>query len=87
MESQELFASDVTSGTWSVYDNSSGSYDTGEFVLLTVRKNITYSAKCSTLNNKNLAVDFMKNSISPVRDGSLIFIYKYGNEKIQIHKC
>ena len=69
----QVQASVVTAGSWTMYYNSPGSYKTSDYVLLTVDTGAVYTAKCSTLTNSNLAVDFTNNSIAPAGDGSLVF--------------
>ena len=80
----KVSAADITSGNWCVYYNSPGSYATGDYVLLTAYAKTTYSAKCSTLNNNNLAVDFTDNDIYAAGDGSLIFT-KTGTKRFKFN--
>lgn len=78
-------ASEVTSGSWSLYYNSPSSYSTTDSVLLTSHVGTTFTAKCSTLSNSNLAVDFTDNDITPQGDGSLIFT-KTGTKRFTFTK-
>lgn len=78
----KVSAADITSGSWCVYYNGPGSNDTKDSVLLTAYKEDIYSATCTTLNNKNLAVDFTGKNVYAAGDGVLVFTNK-GTKKFK----